>query len=94
MIVPPERETPGISAIAWAKPKMMPSRQISCLSAYFFLPMRSAQPRIRPKAISITAVIYMLRKPCSIWSLKPSPRMMIGSEPMMISQPIRAASLS
>ena len=43
VIVPPERETPGTSAMAWANPKAMPCPTVSWSSSRFLLPTRSAQ---------------------------------------------------
>ena len=90
VMVPPERETPGIRASAWARPNRMPSRTDSSVSSLRWGAKRSANPSRIPKRISIVAVMYRFRRLWSIWSSKRSPSTPIGIEPRITSQPIRA----
>ena len=54
-------------------------------------PTRSAMPSTMPITISVVPMIQRLRKSSSMTSLSRMPRTTIGSEPMMMYQPIRAS---
>ena len=91
VIVPPERETPGISASAWAKPKPTACFMVRSSSWRSCLPTWSATARKMPKSTSMVAVIQRDRNWVSMKSCSSRPRMPIGSEPRMMNQPIRAS---
>ena len=50
-------------------------------------------PRTTPITISVVPVIHRLRKSRSMTSLSSTPSTTIGSEPMMMNQPIRASNV-
>jgi len=91
VIVPPERDTPGMSASACAKPKTMPLPQVSSRRRRVFAPTPSAMPSRMPKTMSVTATIQSERKVVSIAFWNARPRTTIGTLPRMTSQPIRAS---
>ena len=72
MIVAPDRETPGIRASDWAKPKMTPCPQVSDSSGRTLRAKWSTMPIMMPKPASIAAVIHRLRRRESIASWKSS----------------------
>lgn len=91
-MVAPERETPGTSAAAWARPISSASRRPIFLIARSLRPYRSAMPSTTPSTTRVLPMIHRLRKSCSMTSLSAMPSTTIGSEPMMMYQPIRAST--
>ena len=89
MIVAPERDTPGSSAQAWASPIRMASRRVIWRICRSLELTRSAMPRRTPSTIRAVPITQRLRKSRSITSLKITPSTTIGSDPMMMNQPIR-----
>ena len=87
--VPPERDTPGTSAMAWAKPITTPSRIRKFSSVRVCRPQYSANASTNANTISVVATTHRLRPAVWIWSLKRNPNSPIGIEPTMTYQPIR-----
>ena len=81
MSVAPERETPGTSAAAWAKPMTMPSRRVKDSIPRSWLPAFSAASSSSPSAISVQPISVRSRAPFSIWSENTSPKTPIGIVP-------------
>ncbi len=90
MIVPPDRDTPGISAMAWAKPSSdaVAGRVIS-RSSIACRPTRSASPSSSPNTTSVVAISHRLRAAVWIWSSNSTPSTPIGMVPMITSQASR-----
>ncbi len=89
----PERDTPGTSAAACAKPITIASRRVILSSGRSWRATRSAASSSRPSTISVVPIRYSERAPSSIWSLKTSPKTAIGIVPSPMYQPIRASRL-
>ena len=89
MIVPPDRETPGMSASAWASPMPTPWDTVTRSRSTFCRPTRSAIPSSTPKATIVVAMSHRLRATVSIWSLNSRPSTLIGTVPMITSQASR-----
>ncbi len=70
---------------------MMPSRQVSRSSGIALRAYRSARPRTSAKTHSMVATIHRLRSSSRMRSWNAYPSAPIGSEPTMMSQPIRAS---
>ena len=79
--VAPERDTPGTSAQACAKPMMTPSRAVNVSISRECEPAFSAASSSRPSAISVQPISVRLRAPFSIWSENTSPKIPIGIVP-------------
>ena len=93
-MVAPDRDTPGISARDWAKPNSTPCFQVRDSSGRMFFAKWSATPITMPNPAIMAVVIHRFRSAWSIASWKSSPRITMGSEPMITSQPIRASGSS
>ncbi len=89
MIVAPERETPGISAMACANPSSTPSGTFSWCSSMRCLPTSSARPSSRPNTTSVVAMSHRLRAAVWICDSKTYPSRPIGIVPMITSQASR-----
>src|SRR3954454_24382724 len=93
VIVAPERETPGTSAQACAKPIRIPSRIVSDSMPRLRFETCSAHRSTRPRAISAVPISWRLRAPASIWSRTASPKMRMGIVPKRTSRPSRESSV-
>ena len=91
MIVAPERETPGIKASDWARPKRTPCFQVRDSSGRLLRAKWSTTPMMMPKPASMAAVVHRLRRVESMASWKITPSTTIGIDPMITSQPILAS---
>ena len=87
--MPPERDTPGISARHWAKPIQMASRIRSLSKLRCFEPNFSAMMKTKENRISMAAVIHRLRKESRMKSLSRNPSTLTGIVPTMTIQPMR-----
>ncbi len=91
-MVMPERETPGISAQAWARPNRMPCFHVSCCNSRMLRSaIQSAKKSTTAMPASIATVTHRLRKVVVMASSKNRPSTTMGSEPMITSQPMRAS---
>ena len=88
-MVPPDRDTPGINAMAWAKPSVMPSTTRMSRSSTRCRPTRSASPSSSPKTTSVDAISHRLRAAVWICSSNSTPSSPIGIVPMITSQASR-----
>src|SRR5215207_8121695 len=91
LIVAPERDTPGTTARACARPSVSACRSVSDSIGLSLAPTRSAMPRTTPSTTSVVAMIHSERKSFSITSLRATPAATMGSVPTMTYQPIRAS---
>ena len=91
VIVAPERDTPGISAAAWAMPTQKPSFVWIWSRSRSRVPTFSAAASTSPSTISVVPITYRSRAPVSIWSLKSTPKTPIGTVPSTMYQPSLAS---
>ena len=88
-MVPPERETPGMSAKHWHRPMTMASFMVNWSKLRSFLPIFSAAIKTKENRMSMAAVIHRLRRAPRIASSNAKPMMPIGMEPTMTIHPMR-----
>ena len=91
-MVAPDRETPGTSAQRLGQPHQHGVAQGDVLDRAVVgaRPGRRCRARCRSRPACVP-ISHRLRKSRSITSLSSTPRTTIGSEPMMMNQPIRAS---
>ena len=90
-MVAPDRETPGMSARAWANPNNVASLPLRLAIVRVRRPSASQAPSTTPNPASMAAVSQRLRATVSIWSANVNPSTAIGMVPRMTYQPIFAS---
>ena len=93
VMVPPERETPGINASIWPMPKISASFQVISFMVLTCLERASTTHSSTPNNASTVTVIHRLRSDPSIACLNSRPVIRIGIVPRMMNQPICVSGL-
>lgn len=93
VMVPPERDTPGISASIWPMPNQIASFVFMSSSVLTWRARSSTIHRITPNMNSMATVIHRLRSVVSMACWNSTPAMRIGMVAMMMYQPRRASLL-
>ena len=89
VMVPPERETPGINASIWPMPKISASFQVISFMVLTCLERASTTHSSTPNNASTVTVIHRLRSDPSIACLNSRPAIRIGIVPRMMNQHLR-----
>ena len=93
VMVPPERDTPGMSASIWPMPYHTASFVVISSIVFTCGALSSTIHRMMPNTSSMAAVIHRLRSVFSMASWNSRPAKTIGSVAMMMYQPRRASLL-